>query len=675
MDVDTSQVEHDQRENGCDKRMEVKDSEVTSSGEAAKVPIVGMTFSSEEEVFQFYDSYGQSLGFSIARISTKNGDDGKKKYFTLACARNGKTVTKNSISTYSRTSMKTNCRAKINVAIRDDESLVITRAYLEHNHELVPEKRLRVRRNKVGNSDPRMKSKSNDVDSDGILVEGDVSENLTCCAKECTAFSANGRQMKLDAGDLEALLVYLYRMQSRNLNFFYQIDTDKKGRIRNVFWADAWCRNAYEKFGDIVLFDTTSLLNNYNAPLCSFIGRNHHGHEVLLGCALVWTANKCSFIWLFKSWLTCMLGRPPNSVITGYCDAIRAAAAEVFPNSRYRQCLGHILTKLPMKLGRLDQYKVIKKTLKTVVYDSLKSGEFEEGWASMIKEFKLEDHEWLKSLYNDRHHWVPMYVKHCFWAGMSLTERGDRLNSFFDDCFNSKMTIKKFVDQYDSAMKSRIEKENNANTASCASVVPTITNHPIEKRFQEVYTNDIFKLFQDEIRGLVFCNASFVKAEGSISVFEVTETVLDKDGIFQKEITLEVFFDEVEYKLQCLCHLFEVKGILCKHAISVYIKKKVIQLPSCYILDRWRKDLQSSYQSLADDYDDIVNNAQTERCRRLRSSLFLVQRLALESDGKCELLVKLLEEAKCKLLSFDEVNGNRQRDQVSVMPQMLISQK
>jgi len=35
------------------------------------------------------------------------------------------------------------------------------------------------------------------------------------------------------------------------------MDVDDKSRIRNLFWADARSRVAYEEFGDVVTFDTT----------------------------------------------------------------------------------------------------------------------------------------------------------------------------------------------------------------------------------------------------------------------------------------------------------------------------------------------------------------------------------------------------------------------------------
>lgn len=37
-------------------------------------------------------------------------------------------------------------------------------------------------------------------------------------------------------------------------------------RIKNLFWADAISRAAYEKFSDVVTFDATYLTNKYDMP-------------------------------------------------------------------------------------------------------------------------------------------------------------------------------------------------------------------------------------------------------------------------------------------------------------------------------------------------------------------------------------------------------------------------
>ena len=93
--------------------------------------------------------------------------------------------------------------------------------------------------------------------------------------------------MRLGDGDADALSAYFCRMQSRNSNFFYALDLDGESRIRNIFWADARSRAAYDYFYDAVTFDTTYLTNSYDMSFVPFVGVNHHGQSILLGCGLL----------------------------------------------------------------------------------------------------------------------------------------------------------------------------------------------------------------------------------------------------------------------------------------------------------------------------------------------------------------------------------------------------
>ncbi|XP_059669005.1 protein FAR-RED IMPAIRED RESPONSE 1-like [Cornus florida] len=193
------------------------------------------------------------------------------------------------------------------------------------------------------------------------------------------------------------------------------------------------------------------------------------------------------------------------------------------------------------------------------------------------------------------------------------------MNAFFDGYVHSKTSLKQFVEQYDNALKSK-----------------------------------------DELKGLVYCNTSLIKREKYTSTFEVREQKFGTGGVFWKEVTYEVFYNAIECEVRCLCHLFEFRGILCRHAISVIMQEKVYEVPSHYILERWRKDIKRGYTFVKKNYDDFSNSEQRQRNNILRPLLYELQELGVESDEKCEFLLKQLKETKKKLLSFDSGCFNSQ---------------
>ncbi|XP_042409875.1 protein FAR-RED IMPAIRED RESPONSE 1-like [Zingiber officinale] len=565
----------------------------SSSSNGVDTPQVGMCFSAEEEVRDFYKSYAQILGFGIAKLGSKKGDDGQLKYFSFGCSKNGKTAPRVKNSFYPRPCSKTDCKAKINITVQNDGSCVITSIQLEHNHALSPRKSRHFRCNKVLDSQTKRKLELNDQAGitlsksfQSFVVEAGGYENLLFDERKCRNYVAESRRLRLGNGDAEALNNYFCRMQSRNSNFFYVIDVDEDSRIRNIFWADARSRAACDYFYDVITFDTTYLTNSYDMSFAPFVGVNHHGESILLGCSLISKEDFETFIWLFKSWLTCMRGRAPRAIITDQCKAMEIAIVEVFPDSHHRLCLWHIMKKLPTKFSSHANYKLIKRNLKNIVYNSITSEECDSNWKKLIEEFNLEKNDLLNSLYEIRHKWMPVYVKDKFWAGMSTSQRSESMNAFFDDYVHSKTTLKQFIEQYDNALKSKIEKEDNSDFASFNSIIPVISGNPIEKQFQSVYTNKIFKLFQDELR--------------------------------------------------------------------VMVKRNITIVPENYILERWRKDIKRGYQGITNIYDDSYHHAEErQRYNNLQPLLQEVGQLGSKNDERCFVLTGILKEAKKRIMDIN----------------------
>ncbi|WOL02420.1 protein FAR1-RELATED SEQUENCE 6 isoform X2 [Canna indica] len=123
-----------------------------------------------------------------------------------------------------------------------------------------------------------------------------------------------------------------------------------------------------------------------------------------------------------------MLGCCPNAIVTDYSKAIPAFQVLDIAGCVSRCSTSLVLVQYLKKSSRellkgLSEFEVIKKELKKAAYDSLKV-DFGKCWKKMVVEHGLENNEWLTSLYENRHLWVPAFLKHTFWAGMSISQRG-----------------------------------------------------------------------------------------------------------------------------------------------------------------------------------------------------------------------------------------------------------
>lgn len=627
-----------------------------------EVPESGMYFGSYEELFLFYKIYGKETGFGICKRSSRNDDNGEMKYVTLTCAREGKSRRTSMSSINTRPISKTDCKARLTASRDSDGRWKITSTILNHNHDMSPSKSRFFPCNRVLAPNVKRRLELNDQSGIGVsdtyhamVVEAGGHENLPFQEIDCRNYVNQIRHLRLGKGDASAVHNYFLKMQSDNSDFFHLIDFDDDGRLRNLFWADARSRAACKEFGDVITFDTTYLTNKYDMPFAPFVGVNHHGQSVLLGCGLISKENIETFTWLFRAWLTCMHDCPPTAIITDQDKAMKAAIAIVFPNARHRWCLWHILKKLPEKFGAHKKYESIKYRMQQAIYDSLTPAEFEENWRKFIEKYELEKNPWLTELYEERHRWVPAYVKDVFWAGMSTTQRSESMNSYFDDYVDSKTTLKQFVEQYGNALRDMVEKENIEDSKSFSKMLSCVTPYEMERQFQSAYTLKKFKEFQTELIGKMYCELSQGMKGAEFLECEVSEDVTAGDSI--QRVTYLVRLSDDAQHVDCNCKLFQFRGILCRHAITVLIHEKIYCVPEKYILTRWNKTIKRGHTKIKISYAIGSIKPETVRFDKMCEAFSEVANLATNSEDRCKTVLTWVSELKERLKTDASFSG------------------
>ena len=234
------------------------------------------------------------------------------------------------------------------------------------------------------------------------------------------------------------------------------------------------------------------------------------------------------------------------------------AIGEVFPNTKHRWCLWHIMKKVPEKLQSYINYKTIKSELKRLVCDSITVADFELEWQAFIEQYDLNTNDWLTTLFEERHRWIPCYLKSQFWAGMSTTQRSEGLNAFFDGFINSETSLQQFVVQYDNALRRKAEKEFEADFASSNTTVACGSQSLIERQFQLEYTHAKFADVKNEFRRKINCFVKSVSQEGCMSKYTIKEEWLWEEKKCHK--MHNVVLDTLTTNIQCSCMLFEFRA-------------------------------------------------------------------------------------------------------------------
>ncbi|KAJ4969498.1 hypothetical protein NE237_016199 [Protea cynaroides] len=115
-------------------------------------------------------------------------------------------------------------------------------------------------------------------------------------------------RLAIEPENAHAMLDHFIQLQQENPNFFYVIDLNDEQCLRNVFWVDAKSRHDYINFNDVVYLDTTYLKKRCKMPFAPFMG----------------------------TWLRAMSGVTPRVIITDEDEGMKAAVAEVLPDTHHR---------------------------------------------------------------------------------------------------------------------------------------------------------------------------------------------------------------------------------------------------------------------------------------------------------------------------------------------------
>jgi hypothetical protein len=95
------------------------------------------------------------------------------------------------------------------------------------------------------------------------------------------------KNRKLIGVDVNTTLLYFKKKQEEDPKFFYAIEPDEIGAVKNIFWVDGRGRKAFQEFSDVVTFDMTYQTNKYCMSLAPFIGTSLYRHSIFFGIALL----------------------------------------------------------------------------------------------------------------------------------------------------------------------------------------------------------------------------------------------------------------------------------------------------------------------------------------------------------------------------------------------------
>ncbi|KAH7835497.1 hypothetical protein Vadar_026703 [Vaccinium darrowii] len=138
--------------------------------------------------------------------------------------------------------------------------------------------------------------------------------------------------------------------------------------------------------------------------------------------------------------------------------------------------------------------------------------------------------------------------------------------------------------KYDRGLDRMRVVDAEAETATKHSTPVLITQlHSLEKHGSEVYTHNIFKLFQDEIlreSALVVANRVDEGQDRRLYYLE---------HYSRRECKWTVEYNPFDSRIKCCCLMFESFDLPCCHMISVMKYEHLVAIPHNLIMQRWTR--------------------------------------------------------------------------------------
>ncbi|QHO00590.1 Protein FAR-RED ELONGATED HYPOCOTYL [Arachis hypogaea] len=208
---------------------------------------------------------------------------------------------------------------------------------------------------------------------------------------------------------------------------------------------------------------------------------------------------------------------------------------------------------------------------------------------------------------------------------MRSTKRSKSKHALFNKFITRNSSLRQFVKQYDNCLASREQREREFDVTDFHTMILCATKLTIEAQFQHVYIHEKFRKVHAQFRGKVKCITRSMHSTLGFTTYEVVEQ----------------------------CFLFESRGILCRHSLSILSFERVDNVAPKYILERWSKNIKRRHIH--------IKGSQDEPLLEPRSKIF--DDLVFQSHNICEFASESEELTRILHRAFDKVMAEMQEYQ------------
>ncbi|XP_070660633.1 protein FAR1-RELATED SEQUENCE 5-like [Malus domestica] len=262
--------------------------------------------------------------------------------------------------------------------------------------------------------------------------------------------------------------------------------------------------------------------------------------------------------------------------------------------------------------------------------------EFVSAWYSMLDEYNAHENDWLATTFKIRKKWAYAYVRRAWSIGIRSTQISESFNARLKNYLKSDLNIVQFFTNFERVLTDTRYKEWEAEYDLQFRIAHVKFDIKMLKQAREVYTKAIFKLFQDQFEQSIELSITNCVANEDDFVYTVELDDKSKKRKVKREGISTVY---------CSCRLFEIKGILCSHAIKVLREAMFIkEILEQYIVNRWSKE--AKVESVVDMCGhEIQVEPKLQQAFRYRSLCSIFTRLSTKASENVKAYQLVIKQA------------------------------
>ncbi|MED6111478.1 hypothetical protein PIB30_052666 [Stylosanthes scabra] len=116
----------------------------------------------------------------------------------------------------------------------------------------------------------------------------------------------------------------------------------------------------------------------------------------------------------------------------------------------------------------------------------------------------------------------------------------------------------------------------------------------------------------------------------------------------------KVLYNSIIGEVNCECLLFESRGILCYHSLTILSNERVDKVDQRYILECWGKNVKRNHTNISSSYDEPVLGERTQRYNGALSRCFKACQVGSKSEGRTTIVHSDLDRIFSELQEYEE---------------------